>query len=42
MAAFNYRQLIRQIPARTWEFYFQSRKLGGLKSEVQHLVKQVR
>ena len=27
MAAFNYRQLIRQIPARTWEFYFQSRKL---------------
>ena len=27
MAAFNYRQLIRQIPARTWECYFQSRKL---------------
>jgi len=27
MAAFNYRQLIHQVPARTWEFYFQSRKL---------------
>ncbi len=27
MAAFNYCQLIRQVPARTWAFYFQSRKL---------------
>ena len=27
MAAFNYRQLIRQIPARSWKFYFQTRKI---------------
>lgn len=27
MAAFNYRQLIRQVPARTWQFYFQARKI---------------
>ncbi len=27
MAAFNYRQLIRQVPPRTWQFYFQSRKV---------------
>ncbi len=27
MAAFNYRQLIRQVPPRTWQFYFQSRKI---------------
>lgn len=27
MAAFNYRQLIRQVPARTWMFYFQARKV---------------
>lgn len=27
MAAFNYRQLIRQVPARTWQFYFQTRKI---------------
>jgi hypothetical protein len=28
MAAFNYRQLIRQVPARTWQFYFQARKIA--------------
>jgi hypothetical protein len=28
MAAFNYRQLIRQVPPRTWQFYFTSRKIG--------------
>lgn len=27
MAAFNYRQLIRQVPANAWKFYLQSRKL---------------
>lgn len=27
MAAFNYRQLIRQVPPRTWQFYFTSRKI---------------
>lgn len=27
MAAFNYRQLIHQVPPRTWRFYFQSRKI---------------
>lgn len=27
MAAFNYRRLIRQVPARTWQFYFQTRKI---------------
>lgn len=27
MLAFNYRQLIRMIPPRTWRFYFQSRKI---------------
>lgn len=27
MAAFNYRQLIRQVPAHAWKFYLQSRKL---------------
>ena len=27
MAAFNYCQLIRQVPSRTWQFYFQSRKI---------------
>lgn len=28
MAAFNYRALIRQIPPRTWQFYFQTRRIG--------------
>ena len=28
MAAFNYRQLIRQVPARSWKFYFQTRKIA--------------
>ena len=28
MAAFNYRQLIRQIPARSWKFYLQARKVA--------------
>ena len=27
MAAFNYRELIRQVPSRTWQFYFQTRKI---------------
>ena len=27
MAAFNYRQLIRQVPVHAWKFYLQSRKL---------------
>lgn len=27
MAAFNYRQLIRQVPPRAWQFYFQTRKI---------------
>lgn len=27
MPAFNYRQLIRMVPPRTWKFYFQSRKV---------------
>lgn len=27
MTAFNYRQLIRQIPPRAWQFYLQSRKI---------------
>ena len=27
MAAFNYRQLVRQVPARSWKFYFQTRKI---------------
>jgi hypothetical protein len=27
MAAFNYHQLIRQVPPRTWQYYFQSRKI---------------
>ena len=27
MAAFNYRLLIHQVPARTWQFYFNSRKI---------------
>ena len=27
MAAFNYRQLIRQVPAHAWKFYLLSRKL---------------
>jgi len=26
MVAFNYRQLIRQVPAHSWKFYFQARK----------------
>lgn len=28
MAAFNYHQLIRQVPPRTWQYYFQSRKIA--------------
>ncbi len=28
MAAFNYRQLIRQVPARSWKFYFQAKKIS--------------
>lgn len=28
MAAFNYHQLICQVPARTWQFYFASRKVS--------------
>lgn len=27
MPAFNYRQLIRMVPPRTLQFYFQSRKV---------------
>jgi hypothetical protein len=28
MVAFNYRQLIRLVPPRTWQFYFQSRQIN--------------
>ena len=28
MAAFNYHQLIRQVPPHTWQFYFRSRKIA--------------
>ena len=28
MAAFNYRDLIRQVPPRSWQFYFQARGMG--------------
>jgi len=28
MAAFNYRRLIHQVPARTWQFYFQARAIA--------------
>jgi len=28
MPAFNYRELIRQVPSRTWQFYFQSRGIN--------------
>ncbi len=27
MVAFNYRALIRQVPPRTWQFYFQTRRI---------------
>lgn len=27
MAAFNYHQLVRLVPARTWQFYFEARKI---------------
>lgn len=27
MTAFNYRQLIRQVPSATWQYYFQTRKI---------------
>ncbi|MFO1380084.1 MAG: hypothetical protein U1F55_14610 [Chitinivorax sp.] len=27
MTAFNYRQLIRQVPPTTWQYYFQTRKI---------------
>lgn len=30
MPAFNYRELIRQVPSRTWQFYFQTRKINLL------------
>lgn len=28
MVAFNYRELIRQVPSRTWQFYFETRKIN--------------
>ena len=28
MAAFNYRDLIRQVPPRSWQFYFQARAIA--------------
>jgi hypothetical protein len=28
MVAFNYRELIRQVPSRTWQFYFQAKKIN--------------